>query len=126
MLERATLLCRMSPTITMRRPSMPPRRCRMVSASSSACVGCSWVPSPALITEGPPCSVAVQSASRCAAPEAGGGSPARRRRRRAGSARCRAAIRPCHRRSRRADVDHVGAHQLAGHFERHRVRVEFS
>ena len=52
-LERATRLCRMSPTITTRRPSMPPSRWRIVSASSSACVGCSWVPSPALITDGP-------------------------------------------------------------------------
>ena len=32
------------------RPCRVPRRRRMVSASSSACVGCSWVPSPALIT----------------------------------------------------------------------------
>ena len=43
----------------------------MVSASSNACVGCSWVPSPALITDGPPSAVVVQSARRCAAPEAG-------------------------------------------------------
>ena len=43
----------------------------MVSASSSAWVGCSWVPSPALITDGPPpSSVAVHSASCCAAPDA--------------------------------------------------------
>ena len=58
--------------MTTRRPSMSPSRCRMVSASSNAWVGCSWVPSPALITDGPP-SVGgdVQSASRCAAPEAG-------------------------------------------------------
>ena len=43
----------------------------MVSASSSAWVGCSWVPSPALITDGPPSSVAVHSASCWAAPDAG-------------------------------------------------------
>ena len=38
----------------------------MVNASSSAWVGCSWVPSPALITR-----PLVQSASRRGAPEAG-------------------------------------------------------
>ena len=69
-LERATRLCRTSPTIATRRPSSPPRldspRCRhIVNASSSACVGCSWVPSPALTTldfTQPEC------ASRCGAP----------------------------------------------------------
>ena len=48
--ERATRLCRMSPQIAMRMPPMSPTRRRMVSASSRACVGCSCVPSPALIT----------------------------------------------------------------------------
>ena len=37
----------------------------MVNASSSACVGCSWVPSPALTTL-----PRTQPASRCGAPEA--------------------------------------------------------
>ena len=50
-LDRATRLCRMSPTIVTFRPSSRPRRLRIVKASSSACVGCSWVPSPALTTE---------------------------------------------------------------------------
>ena len=54
-LERATRLCSTSPTIVTRRPSRPPgldspRCCHMVKASSSAWVGCSWVPSPALTT----------------------------------------------------------------------------
>ena len=70
-LERATRLCRTSPTITTRLPSIPPSRWRMVSASSSAWVGCSWVPSPALMTLGPPSAVAVHSASCWAAPDAG-------------------------------------------------------
>ena len=51
MLERATRECRMSPQIATVRPSMRPLRRRMVSASSSAWVGCSCEPSPALITE---------------------------------------------------------------------------
>ena len=50
MFERATRLCRMSPQIATTSPSSRPRRRRMVSASSSAWVGCSWVPSPALMT----------------------------------------------------------------------------
>lgn len=57
-LERATRLCRTSPTMVIRRPfrslprpaSRPTRRRRMVKASSRAWVGCSWVPSPALTT----------------------------------------------------------------------------
>ena len=51
MLERATRECRMSPQIATVRPSMRPLLRRMVSASSSAWVGCSCAPSPALITE---------------------------------------------------------------------------
>ena len=51
MLERATRECRMSPQIATVRPSMRPLLRRMVAASSSACVGCSCEPSPALITE---------------------------------------------------------------------------
>src|ERR1022692_3356001 len=39
----------MSPMMATRRPSSAPRRSRMVRASSSAWVGCSWVPSPALM-----------------------------------------------------------------------------
>ena len=50
MLERATRLCLMSPQIATSSPARLPRRRRMVSASSSAWVGCSWLPSPALIT----------------------------------------------------------------------------
>ena len=49
-LERATRLWRMSPQIAILRPSIRPRRWRMVAASSRAWVGCSLVPSPALIT----------------------------------------------------------------------------
>src|ERR1017187_946593 len=51
MLERATRECRMSPQIATSRPSMPPLLRRMVRASSSAWVGCSCEPSPALMTE---------------------------------------------------------------------------
>ena len=41
----------MSPTIATRQPSSDGPRCRRsVNASSSACVGCSWQPSPALTT----------------------------------------------------------------------------
>ena len=51
MLERATRECRMSPQIATTSPSMRPLLRRMVSASSSAWVGCSCAPSPALTTE---------------------------------------------------------------------------
>ena len=51
MLERATRECRMSPQIATVSPAMRPLWRRMVRASSSAWVGCSWLPSPALITE---------------------------------------------------------------------------
>ena len=70
-LERATRLCRTSPTITTRRPSRlglapePPRWRTMVNASSSAWVGCSWVPSPALTTLE---RTQPEWASRCGAP----------------------------------------------------------
>ena len=53
MLERATRECRMSPQIATVSRAMRPLARRMVSASSSACVGCSCVPSPALTTEQP-------------------------------------------------------------------------
>jgi len=51
MFERATRECRTSPQITTINRSMRPLLRRMVSASSSAWVGCSCEPSPALITE---------------------------------------------------------------------------
>jgi hypothetical protein len=41
MFERATRLCRMSPTIATSRPSILPLCSRIVIASSNACVGCS-------------------------------------------------------------------------------------
>ena len=41
----------MSPTRATVSPCRLPRRWRMVRMSSSPCVGCSWAPSPALITE---------------------------------------------------------------------------
>ena len=50
MFERATRLCAMSPTITTCLPRKSPRRSRSVNMSSSAWVGCSCVPSPALTT----------------------------------------------------------------------------
>ena len=51
MLERATRLCRMSPQMATVSPATRPLTRRIVSASSSACVGCWCAPSPALITE---------------------------------------------------------------------------
>ena len=65
--ERATRLCRTSPTMVIRRPSSSPRWRRIVKASSRACVGCSWVPSPALTTLE---RTQPLLASRCGAPEA--------------------------------------------------------
>src|SRR6185503_2572639 len=49
--ERATRLWAMSPTSATRRPVILPSRWRIVNRSSSAWVGCSLVPSPALTTE---------------------------------------------------------------------------
>ena len=72
--ERATRECSTSPTIVTRMParsrprlSSPKRRLRIVKASSSACVGCSCVPSPALTT---PAEIQPLVASVCGAPEA--------------------------------------------------------
>ncbi len=48
-LERATLLCLMSPIIATFKPCSLPFFSLIVKRSSSACVGCSFVPSPALI-----------------------------------------------------------------------------
>src|SRR5215217_1200240 len=50
MLLRATRLCRMSPQIAILSPLIRPNRSRSVSMSSRPCVGCSCLPSPALIT----------------------------------------------------------------------------
>ena len=50
MFERTTRLWAMSPTIATVRPAIRPLWRRMVSASSSAWVGCSCEPSPALTT----------------------------------------------------------------------------
>ncbi len=50
MLDRATRLCSTSPQMATTSPSNPPLRRRMVSASSSACVGCWCQPSPAFST----------------------------------------------------------------------------
>ncbi len=47
--ERSTRLCSRSPTIATLRPGKRPLCSRMVNASSSACVGCSCMPSPALM-----------------------------------------------------------------------------
>ena len=74
-LDRATRLCRTSPTIATRSParsrpvtSPGPARCRRsVYASSSACVGCWCIPSPALMTA--PC-VQPDVASVWGAPDA--------------------------------------------------------
>ena len=66
MFERATRLCNTSPQIATVRPLTRPLRRRIVSASSSAWVGCSWLPSPALITE-----QSTFSESSCTAPDSG-------------------------------------------------------
>ena len=50
MFERATREWVTSPTIQIARPSSPPELLRSVKTSSSACVGCSCLPSPALTT----------------------------------------------------------------------------
>jgi len=54
-LERATRLCRISPQIAICRPpislSLSLKAWRRVKASSKAWVGCSCIPSPALMTE---------------------------------------------------------------------------
>ena len=62
--ERSTRLCSRSPTIATFRPASRPLCSRMVKASSSACVGCSCMPSPALM-------IADRQvrASRCGAPD---------------------------------------------------------
>src|SRR6266404_1523627 len=65
MLDRATRLCWMSPTIVTFRLSILPFRSRIVSASSNPCEGCSCVPSPALIT-----GISKWCATKSAAPEA--------------------------------------------------------
>src|ERR1700722_1675205 len=65
MLERATRECMMSPQIAIVSASIAPLLRRMVSASSNAWVGCSWAPSPALITE-----QSILRASSSTAPEA--------------------------------------------------------
>ena len=64
-LERATRECRMSPQIATTRPFKRPLCLRIVSASSSAWVGCSCAPSPALTTE-----QLTLRAKRCTAPAA--------------------------------------------------------
>ena len=65
-LLRSTRLCSMSPTMATFSPAMRPLRSRMVKASSSACVGCSCSPSPALMIG----DLQIR-ASRCAAPDDG-------------------------------------------------------
>src|SRR3981081_3586378 len=65
MLDLATREWRMSPQMQIRRPFRSPNRSRRVSMSSSPCVGCSCVPSPALMTLD-----SMRSARNCAAPEA--------------------------------------------------------
>src|SRR5215470_10978247 len=65
MLERATRLWAMSPTIATESPSRWPRFSRIVIRSRSAWVGCSCIPSPAFTTEH-----RSVRASMCAAPDA--------------------------------------------------------
>ncbi len=51
MFDRATRLWVMSPQMATTSPSNRPLWARIVEQSSSAWVGCSWAPSPALTTE---------------------------------------------------------------------------
>src|ERR1700730_18246411 len=66
MFERATRLCRTSPQIATVRPPKRPLRRGIVSASSKAWVGCSWLPSPALTT-----AQSTFSDNSCTAPDSG-------------------------------------------------------
>ncbi len=66
MFDRATRLCSMSPQIATTSPPSLPLRRRIVSASSNAWVGCSWLPSPALIT-----AQSTFSDNNCTAPDSG-------------------------------------------------------
>ena len=66
MFERATRLCKTSPQIATVSPPSRPLRWRIVSASSSAWVGCSWLPSPPLMT-----AQSTFSDSSCTAPNSG-------------------------------------------------------
>ena len=66
MFERATREWLTSPTIQMLRRSRDPKRRRSVNTSSSAWVGCSCLPSPALTT-----AASVQPATSWAAPACG-------------------------------------------------------
>src|SRR5438552_8000610 len=63
--DRATRECAMSPAMTTFSPSIRPNRSRIVKASRSACVGCSWAPSPALMTPASRC-----RARKCGTPAA--------------------------------------------------------
>src|SRR3954449_6211765 len=65
MLLRATRLCRMSPQIAILSPSIRTNRSRSVSMASRPWVGCSCLPSPALITL-----ERMRCPRNCAAPEA--------------------------------------------------------
>src|SRR5206468_657861 len=64
MSERATRLCRTSPTMTIRFPCRSPSAPRSVYASSSPCVGCACHPSPALMT-----AASLRSATKYGAPD---------------------------------------------------------
>ena len=66
MFERATRLWRMSPQMTMCSPSSGPLCLRMVEQSSSACVGCSCAPSPALTTPARRREASISAAPACA------------------------------------------------------------
>ncbi len=66
MFERATRLWRMSPQMTTSSPSMRPLCARMVEQSSSACVGCSCAPSPALTTPARKREASISAAPACA------------------------------------------------------------
>ena len=112
--ERATRLCRMSPTIATVRSSRRLDVSRMVSRSSSAWVGCSCAPSPALMTgQSMRCGQEVRRARGVVADDqavgAHGGDVARRIEQRLALGAAA---------GRRSDADVVGAQALGGDLER--------
>ena len=114
MFERATRLCSTSPQIATVSPPSSPLRRRIVSASSKAWVGCSWLPSPALMT-----AQSTFSESSCTAPDFGMAHDQHVGVHRVeGHRRVDQRLALAHRARRDRHVDDVGAEPLAGDLER--------
>ena len=123
MFERTTRLCAMSPTIATFSPSIRPLRRRIVRASSSAWVGCSCAPSPALMT--PQRELARQHARHAGVGVADDDEVRGHRRDVVRRVEQGLALATATSRSVR-EVDDVGRQPLLGDLERDRVRVEGS